>query len=136
MTACTCVSYTGVHCVGSHVLVYKLGGASLSVTVMQVNGGIFRVLNTHTDNSVGGESFTEALAQHLATDFKRSAASQPVLVNPSYRCCLFIHVFKSMSSLPLVSYLSSVSIFVCTVLKTLVSESVLLSLFALQHLQA
>uniref|UniRef100_A0A674P6C0 Heat shock 70 kDa protein 14 n=1 Tax=Takifugu rubripes TaxID=31033 RepID=A0A674P6C0_TAKRU len=53
----------------SHVLVYKLGGASLSVTVMQVNGGIYRVLNTHTDPSVGGESFTEALAQHLATEF-------------------------------------------------------------------
>ncbi|XP_029681129.1 heat shock 70 kDa protein 14 [Takifugu rubripes] len=56
----------------SHVLVYKLGGASLSVTVMQVNGGIYRVLNTHTDPSVGGESFTEALAQHLATEFKRT----------------------------------------------------------------
>lgn len=38
---------------------------------MQVNGGIYRVLNTHTDPSVGGESFTEALAQHLATEFKR-----------------------------------------------------------------
>lgn len=61
-----------MHSVGSHVLVYKLGGASLSVTVMQVNGGIFRVLNSHTDHSIGGESFTEALAQHLATEFKRS----------------------------------------------------------------
>lgn len=57
--------------VDSHVLVYKLGGTSLSVTVLQVNGGIFRVLNTHTDHSIGGESFTEALAHHLATEFKR-----------------------------------------------------------------
>ncbi|XP_030006572.1 heat shock 70 kDa protein 14 [Sphaeramia orbicularis] len=56
----------------SHVLVYKLGGTSLSVTVLQVNGGMFRVLNTHTDHSIGGESFTQALAQHLATEFKRS----------------------------------------------------------------
>ncbi|XP_056280795.1 heat shock 70 kDa protein 14 [Pseudoliparis swirei] len=56
----------------SHVLVYKLGGTSLSVTALQVNGGVFRVLSTHTDNSVGGESFTEALAQHLATEFKRT----------------------------------------------------------------
>ncbi|XP_069012496.1 heat shock 70 kDa protein 14 [Embiotoca jacksoni] len=55
----------------SHVLVYKLGGTSLSVTVLQVTGGIFRVLNTHTDHSIGGESFTEALAQHLASEFKR-----------------------------------------------------------------
>ncbi|CAB1346344.1 unnamed protein product [Coregonus sp. 'balchen'] len=56
----------------SHVLVYKLGGTSLSVTVLQVNGGMFRVLNTHTDHSIGGESFTIALAQHLAAEFKRS----------------------------------------------------------------
>uniref|UniRef100_A0A4W6EMP2 Heat shock protein 14 n=1 Tax=Lates calcarifer TaxID=8187 RepID=A0A4W6EMP2_LATCA len=55
-----------------HVLVYKLGGTSLSVTVLQVNGGMFRVLNTHTDHSIGGESFTQALAQHLATEFKRT----------------------------------------------------------------
>ncbi|XP_029016937.1 heat shock 70 kDa protein 14 isoform X3 [Betta splendens] len=56
----------------SHVLVYKLGGTSLSVTVLQVNGGIFRVLSTHTDHSIGGESFTQALAQHLAAEFKRT----------------------------------------------------------------
>ncbi|XP_037099496.1 heat shock 70 kDa protein 14 [Syngnathus acus] len=56
----------------SHVLVYKLGGTSLSVTVLQVNGGMFRVLDTHTHHSIGGESFTQALAQHLATEFKRT----------------------------------------------------------------
>lgn len=58
-------------CFNSHVLVYKLGGTSLSVTVLQVNGGVFRVLNTHTDHSTGGESFTQALAQHLNAEFKR-----------------------------------------------------------------
>ncbi|KAI3367004.1 hypothetical protein L3Q82_009634 [Scortum barcoo] len=56
----------------SHVLVYKLGGTSLSVTALQVNGGMFRVLSTRTDHSIGGESFTQALAQHLATEFKRT----------------------------------------------------------------
>lgn len=57
--------------VDSHVLVYKLGGASLSVTVLQVNGGLFQVLNSHTDLSMGGESFTDALAHFLATEFER-----------------------------------------------------------------
>lgn len=56
----------------SHVLVYKLGGTSLSVTALQVNGGMYRVLHTLTDHSIGGERFTEALAQHLASEFKRS----------------------------------------------------------------
>lgn len=56
----------------SHVLVYKLGGASLSISVLQVNGGMFQVLNSHTDLSMGGESFTDALAQFLATEFERT----------------------------------------------------------------
>ncbi|XP_061570226.1 heat shock 70 kDa protein 14 [Cololabis saira] len=56
----------------SHILVYKLGGTSLSVTVLQVNGGLYRVLSTRTDHSIGGESFTQALAQHLASEFRRS----------------------------------------------------------------
>lgn len=56
----------------SHVLVYKLGGTSLSVTALQVNGGMYRVIHTLTDHSIGGERFTEALAQHLGSEFKRS----------------------------------------------------------------
>uniref|UniRef100_A0A669C0M4 Heat shock protein 14 n=1 Tax=Oreochromis niloticus TaxID=8128 RepID=A0A669C0M4_ORENI len=55
-----------------HVLVYKLGGTSLSVTVLQVNGGMFLCRSTHTDHSIGGEAFTQALAQHLASEFKRT----------------------------------------------------------------
>ncbi|XP_061125028.1 heat shock 70 kDa protein 14 isoform X1 [Syngnathus typhle] len=69
---CSCHSSNWLYYVGSHVLVYKLGGTSLSVTVLQVNGGMFRVLDTHTHHSIGGESFTQALAQHLATEFKRT----------------------------------------------------------------
>ncbi|XP_028670924.1 heat shock 70 kDa protein 14 [Erpetoichthys calabaricus] len=56
----------------SHALVYKLGGTSLSVTLIEVNSGIYRVLATQTDDSIGGECFTEALAQHLASEFQRS----------------------------------------------------------------
>uniref|UniRef100_A0A8C9ZF58 Heat shock protein 14 n=1 Tax=Sander lucioperca TaxID=283035 RepID=A0A8C9ZF58_SANLU len=64
-----------------HVLVYKLGGTSLSVTALQVNGGMFRVLNTHTDHSIGGERFTQALAQHLAAEFKRYTFKHDVSTN-------------------------------------------------------
>ncbi|XP_076153454.1 heat shock 70 kDa protein 14 [Alosa pseudoharengus] len=56
----------------SHVLVYKLGGTSLSVTALEVNSGMYRVLATHTDHSTGGESFTQALAQFLAGECKKS----------------------------------------------------------------
>ncbi|XP_017293693.1 heat shock 70 kDa protein 14 isoform X1 [Kryptolebias marmoratus] len=56
----------------SHVLVYKLGGTSLSVTALQINGGLIRVVCTSTDHGIGGESFTQALVQHLASEFKRT----------------------------------------------------------------
>ncbi|XP_033888541.3 heat shock 70 kDa protein 14-B-like [Acipenser ruthenus] len=65
----------------SYVLVYKLGGTSLSVTVMEVNSGMYRVLATQTDDSIGGECFTEALAQHLASEFQRTY-KQDVRGNP------------------------------------------------------
>nr|XP_033814932.1 heat shock 70 kDa protein 14 isoform X2 [Geotrypetes seraphini]XP_033814933.1 heat shock 70 kDa protein 14 isoform X2 [Geotrypetes seraphini] len=56
----------------SNILVYKLGGTSLSVTLMEVNSGLYRVLATNTDDRVGGVHFTEALAEHLASEFQRS----------------------------------------------------------------
>ncbi|XP_061034211.1 heat shock 70 kDa protein 14 isoform X1 [Eubalaena glacialis] len=56
----------------SNVLVFKLGGTSLSISVMEVNSGIYRVLSTNTDNNIGGTHFTETLAQYLASEFQRS----------------------------------------------------------------
>nr|KAF6396011.1 heat shock protein family A (Hsp70) member 14 [Molossus molossus] len=56
----------------SNILVFKLGGTSLSVSVMEVNSGIYRVISTNTDDNIGGTQFTETLAQHLASEFQRS----------------------------------------------------------------
>ncbi|XP_016121929.1 heat shock 70 kDa protein 14-like [Sinocyclocheilus grahami] len=65
----------------SHVLVYKLGGTSLSVTVLEVNSAMYRVLATQTDHRTGGESFTHELAQHFAAEFKKTF-KQDVTGNP------------------------------------------------------
>ncbi|XP_053572472.1 heat shock 70 kDa protein 14 [Bombina bombina] len=56
----------------SNVLAYKLGGTSLSVTMIEVNSGIYRVLATKSYEDIGGVYFTEALTQHLASEFQRS----------------------------------------------------------------
>lgn len=55
----------------SNILVFKLGGTSLSVSVMEVNSGMYRVLSTSTDDNIGGTRFTETLAQYLASEFQR-----------------------------------------------------------------
>lgn len=55
----------------SNVLVFKLGGTSLSLSVMEVNSGMYRVLSTSSNDDVGGAHFTETLAQYLASEFQR-----------------------------------------------------------------
>ncbi|XP_028620722.1 heat shock 70 kDa protein 14 isoform X1 [Grammomys surdaster] len=55
----------------SNVLVFKLGGASLSLSVMEVNSGMYRVLSTNTSDNIGGAHFTDTLAQYLASEFQR-----------------------------------------------------------------
>lgn len=70
----------------SHVLVYKLGGTSLSVTVLEVNSGMYRVLATQTDHRTGGESFTHELAQHLAAEFKKSVICYFVILCDLHAC--------------------------------------------------
>ncbi|XP_038067454.1 heat shock 70 kDa protein 14-like [Patiria miniata] len=56
----------------SNVLVYRLGGTSLSVTVLQVSNGMLRVMASETDLSLGGDTFTSLLAQSCASDFNRT----------------------------------------------------------------
>ncbi|XP_033259332.1 heat shock 70 kDa protein 14 isoform X4 [Orcinus orca] len=70
----------------SNILVFKLGGTSLSISVMEVNSGIYRVLSTNTDNNIGGTHFTETLAQYLASEFQR--ARFELLCSPLFNKCI------------------------------------------------
>jgi len=54
------------------VLVYRLGGTTLDVTVLAVNGGMYRVVAAEHDTTLGGIKFDELLSQHLAAEFQRS----------------------------------------------------------------
>ncbi|XP_059515860.1 heat shock 70 kDa protein 14 isoform X4 [Myotis daubentonii] len=70
----------------SNILVFKLGGTSLSISVMEVNSGIYRVISTNTDDNIGGTQFTETLAQHLASEFQR--ARFELLCSPLFNKCI------------------------------------------------
>ena len=50
---------------------YRFGGATLDVTVLAVTGGMYRVIATEHDTTLGGVRFDELLAQHLAAEFQR-----------------------------------------------------------------
>lgn len=47
------------------LLVYDLGGGTLDVTVMVVEGGIFEVKSTSGDTHLGGQDFDENLVRHF-----------------------------------------------------------------------
>ena len=55
----------------SVVLVYHLGGNSLQVTLLAVNSGIYRIIDTIHSNKIGGRQFDDILLEHFASEFKR-----------------------------------------------------------------
>lgn len=76
---------------------FKLGGTSLSVSVMEVNSGIYRVLSTNTDDNIGGTHFTETLAEYLASEFQRWVLMDLMMFRLKFlfRVCFFVFWFFS-----------------------------------------
>ncbi|KAJ8046363.1 Heat shock 70 kDa protein 14 [Holothuria leucospilota] len=55
----------------SHVLIFKLGGRSLSVSVLHIQGGVYQTLATQVHTNVNGNLITNQLVKVTAEDFKR-----------------------------------------------------------------
>lgn len=52
------------------ILVFDLGGGTLDVTIMDFGEGVFEVVSTSGDTSLGGTDMDEAIIKFLADDFK------------------------------------------------------------------
>ncbi|XP_021923589.1 heat shock 70 kDa protein 14-like isoform X2 [Zootermopsis nevadensis] len=53
-----------------HCLVYRLGGETLDVTVVQVSAGMYTISGTVHKSNLGGNTFTRILADYLAGEFR------------------------------------------------------------------
>jgi len=53
------------------VVVYDLGGGTFDVSALTLSQGVFEVLSTNGDTSLGGEDFDNVLLDHLVTSFKK-----------------------------------------------------------------
>jgi molecular chaperone DnaK len=51
------------------VVVYDLGGGTFDISILELQGGIFRVRATSGDTFLGGEDFDNAIVQHLLEAF-------------------------------------------------------------------
>ena len=52
------------------ILVFDLGGGTFDVSILEVGDGIFEVLSTAGDTSLGGDDFDKVLVNWLMADFK------------------------------------------------------------------
>lgn len=50
---------------------YRLGGETLDVTVVQVNAGMYTISGTVHKSNLGGNKFTRILADYLASEFRQ-----------------------------------------------------------------
>ena len=54
-----------------NVLVFDLGGGTFDVSLLQIEGGVFKVLATAGDTHLGGEDFDAAMQEHMLGVFKK-----------------------------------------------------------------
>ncbi|MFO1051575.1 MAG: Fe-S protein assembly chaperone HscA [Planctomycetota bacterium] len=66
------------------VMVFDLGGGTFDVSILRIQGGVFRVLSTAGDTHLGGDDF-DAL---LADDLRAAASAQAVSDDPFVRQAL------------------------------------------------
>jgi len=61
----------GVETEGAHrVAVYDLGGGTFDISILELDGGVFRVRATSGDTFLGGEDFDNAIVEHLLAKFQ------------------------------------------------------------------
>ncbi len=56
------------------IVVYDLGGGTFDVSIIELGDGVFEVLSTNGDTTLGGEDFDAALTQYIIDEFKKSDA--------------------------------------------------------------
>ncbi|NBT58580.1 Hsp70 family protein, partial [bacterium] len=61
-----------------NIAVFDLGGGTFDISILRVTGGVFEVLATNGNTSLGGDDFDEAFAQALAKEIQQSTGIDPL----------------------------------------------------------
>merc|ERR1719324_1929742 len=54
------------------IAVYDLGGGTFDISILEISGGVFEVMATNGDTSLGGEDVDHTILQFLVGEFKKS----------------------------------------------------------------
>ena len=53
------------------VLVFRLGGTSLELTIIAVSGGMYRTVAYYRNEDIGGKIIDDIIIEHFANEFQR-----------------------------------------------------------------
>lgn len=57
---------------GHHkIMVFDLGGGTFDVSILELGDGVFEVLSTRGNNTLGGDDFDDILIKHINAEFKK-----------------------------------------------------------------
>ncbi len=63
--------YAHAHNVQGRVMIYDLGGGTLDITILEINGDDVRILTSEGARRLGGSNFDEALLDLMADEYRR-----------------------------------------------------------------
>jgi L1 cell adhesion molecule like protein len=66
-----------------NVLVFDLGGGTFDVSLLQIEGGVFKVLSTAGDTHLGGEDFDAAMQDHMVGVLKKQNGGKDIISDNS-----------------------------------------------------
>lgn len=79
------------------VAVYDLGGGTFDISILNIDNGVFEVLATHGDTSLGGDDLDKTIVEHWKTT--RGIATQTLIENASLNQALRIAAETAKKSL-------------------------------------
>jgi molecular chaperone DnaK len=59
---------------GGKIAVYDLGGGTFDISILELGDGVFEVLSTNGDTTLGGDSFDEVIIDWINDEFKKDNA--------------------------------------------------------------
>ena len=79
------LAYGVQHQHNQRLAVFDLGGGTFDISILAIENGVFEVLATHGDTSLGGDDFDRVIIDLLADEFHGRARHRPAQATRS-RC--------------------------------------------------
>src|SRR5262249_41073840 len=87
----------------SKIAVYDLGGGTFDLSILELNEGVFQVLETNGNTKLGGDDLdkkiVEFLAQKIEDEFSHAKSQSRKAENESSRLCAFARDLTFLSRL-------------------------------------